>query len=212
MNEPAVFIPIIISVLLLITTIISTSAAIYYKRKELKMRENEIESSQMGENGEIRINEKITVFTSRDVMLKYIHSMFKNAKSNDVIWGQSVSANSYGDADKEILSAKKRNVKFEMILRSDVVNPMNLKHELKEALDIVNGLVVLRNDSKLRIQGLSTSEVVISIPTESEYRAILIKDEGLAEALRYWFQMRLNLGNENDDDNDDVKIYKQSKL
>lgn len=210
MNDPVVYIPIIISVLLLITTIISTYAAIYYKRKEIKMRENEIESSRMGENGEIRINEKITVFTNRDAMLKYIHSMFKNAKSNDVIWGQSVSGNSYGDVDKEILSAKKRSVTFEMILRSDVVNPTNLKHDLKKALDIVNGLVVLRDDSKLRIQGLSTSEVVISIPTESEYRAILIKDEGLAEALRYWFQMRLNLGN--DDDNEDVKIYKQSKL
>lgn len=210
MNDPVVYIPIIISVLLLITTIISTYAAIYYKRKEIKMRENEIEFSRMGKKGEIRINEKITVFTEREVMLDYIHSMFKNAKSNDVIWGQSVSGNSYGDADKEILSAKKRNVKFEMILRSDVVNPTNLKHDLKKALDIVNGLVVLRDDSKLRIQGLSTSEVVISIPTELEYRAILIKDEGLAEALRYWFQMRLNL--ENDNDNEDVKIYNQSKL
>lgn len=175
-----VLIPILISLGLLITNIISVLVAIHYKRRDYR--------TNIDDN--IILNDKITVFTTRNKMLEYLHSMYTKALPGDIIWGQSVSGNIYGDVNAEIVSAATRGVKFEMIFNSDIDKITNSKKELKELFTILNATIKLKDDNDIRIQGLSTKEVVVAFPTNRRYIAVLIKDEPVVSVLRNWFLSR----------------------
>jgi len=176
---------------MLILTILSTVLAIgltiftaYLKRKEYKASVEKI----------IEISKNLTVFTSRDSMLKHLHSMYDKAVSGDIVWGQSVTGGIYGDISGKIVTAAARGVKYEMIFNSDVVKKKHtdLKHELESILKTVNSTVKLRDDNDVRIQGLSDKEVVIALPTTNAYSAVLIKDSAVVRALHFWFNTRYN--------------------
>lgn len=175
-------IPIIISLALLITNIISVIVATHFKRKEYKTNIDDV----------LKLNEKITVFLSHTKMLEYLHSMYSNALPGEIIWGQSVSGNIYGDANEKIVSAATRGVKFEIIFNSDIPNVTNYKKELINLFTVLNGDVKLKNDNDIRIQGISTKEVVVAFPTNRRYIAILIKDKPVVMVLRNWFLSRFH--------------------
>lgn len=177
-------ISVFISIGLLITNIISIYLVIYYKKKDYTLT---VEKT-------LQISDKIFIFLSRDSMLKYLHSMYERAESGEIIWGQSVSGNIYGDVEGKIGLAATRGVKFEMIFNSEVDNKngISLKKNLKKLFEMLNATVCIRNDNNLRIQGLSSKEVVIALPNNNKYYAILIKDSALTKALYYWFQSRLS--------------------
>lgn len=175
-----VVIPIIISAALLVTNIFSAAMAFYYKRKEYSAT---VENS-------LKVNDKLTVFTSRDAMLKHLHSMYTRAKKDEVVWGQSVSGNLYGDVNGKIADAAARGVKFQIIFNSYISKAADLKKELKDLLEILNADVRFGEDNDIRIQGLSNEEVVIALPTNSCYSAVLIKDEAIVCAWRKWFLSR----------------------
>lgn len=169
---------------LLITSIISVCVAVHYKRKEYKKDIDDI----------LRLNEKIVVFMSREKMLEYLHLMYSNAMPGDIIWGQSVSGNIYGDVNAEIVSAATRGVKFEMIFNSNINKATDAKKELKDLFTILNADITLRNDNDIRIQGLSTKEVVVAFPTNRRYIAVLIKDNAVVNVFRNWFLARFQSG------------------
>ena len=177
-----VFIPIIISFALLITNIVSVCVAVHYKRKEYAAKTE----------NKLKVNDKLTVFTSRDAMLVHLHSMYTRAKKDEIIWGQSVSGNIYGDVNGKIATAAARGVKFQMIFNSDISKPANAKEELKELFTVLNAEIRLRKDNDIRIQGLSTKEAVVALPTNSSYVAVLVKDEAVVCALRSWFLSRFD--------------------
>lgn len=173
-------ITIVISALLLVTTIISTWAAIYYKKKEYSINTGK----------KIKMNNKVTIFTSRDEMLKYLHSMYDRAEKDDCIWGQSVSGNIYGDVNGKIVTAAARGVKFKIIFSSDIETKEVPKKELKEVFKTVNAQICLRDDNDIRIQGLSDKEIVLAFPTSDKYISLLIKDKAVIKVWRNWFANR----------------------
>lgn len=174
------FVANIISIFLLLTTIVSTCFAIYYKKKEYKAVVDHT----------IQVSGKLTVYTTREKMLEHLHAMYAEAKAGEIIWGQSVSGNIYGDVSGPIATAAARGVKFQMIFTADIDQPSNRKRDLKQLFTILNGAVVIRKDNDVRIQGLSDREAVIALPGSAKYIAILIKDEAVVRALRFWFLSR----------------------
>lgn len=174
------FVANIIAGFLLLTTIVSTCFAIYYKRKEYKATIDHI----------IQVSGKLTVYTTREKMLEHLHAMYAEAKAGEIIWGQNVSGNIYGDVSGPIATAAARGVQFQMIFTADIDEPTNQKRDLKQLFTILNSAVVIRSDNDVRIQGLSDREVVIALPSNSKYIAILIKDEAVVRALRFWFLSR----------------------
>ena len=171
----------VINALLLITTIVSTFFAIYYKRKDF----------QKGIEQTIDISSNITIFTSRDAMVKYLHEMYDKAlDSNDVIWGQSISGRNYGDAHGKIVSAASRGVKFRMIFNE---NAKAINNIAPVFLSINSAEVLYLKDNTIRMQGLSDKEVVFAVSSKTGYNAIAIRDNNIVKAVHLWFDDRFDV-------------------
>lgn len=143
---------------------------------------------------QITLNEKLKIIANHDKMLEYLYSMYDIANSGDIIWGQSVSGNIVGDVTNKVVTAAQRGVKFEMIFSEEACKPGSLKKNVvllfQQLTD--NAKVCIRNDNNIRIQGLSTKEVLIALPTNTQYVSVLIKDEAIAKVFRNWFLSRFN--------------------
>lgn len=174
--------PIITPILVLITNIVSIFLTYHWKRKEFN---RDVENA-------IKLNNKITVYNTREKMLEHLYSMYEKAQSDEIIWGQSVSGNIYGDVDGKIVQAAARGVKFKMIFSSNVTGNANLKKELEDAIKIVGGEIRNSPDNDIRIQGLSDKEVVIAFRSYSKYMAILIEDTAVVKVFYEWFTNRFN--------------------
>lgn len=139
-------------------------------------------------------NEKLKIITDHDKMLEILYAMYDHATPSDIIWGQSVSGNILGDVTHRIITAAQRGVKFEMIFSQEACKPTSLKkgvvllfQQLSE-----NATVLIRDDNNIRIQGLSTKELLFALPSDTKYVSIYIKDEAIAKVFRNWFLSRLN--------------------
>ena len=139
----------------------------------------------------MQVSDKLTVFFSRDAMFKHLFSMYNKAKKDDVIWGQAVSGNAYGDVAELLLKAVRRGVTFEIIF-PDMDN--DLKEEMREQMKMFSkNKVYTRADNDIRIQGLSDKEVVIALPSSNNtYFAVLIKDEPVVRVFRNWLSSRFD--------------------
>jgi len=173
-----IIVPIAISLLLLTTNIVSVIYNIRLKRKEhLHTIENTINTDT-----------NITIFTTRESMLSYLHSMYDRAENGDILWGQSVSGHIYGDVNGKIIDAASRGVKFQMIFNQNTIS-------INRVIDVFRAIkgttIVLRSDNDVRIQGISEKEAVIAISTDKKYSAIVIRDRAIVRVLRAWFEERL---------------------
>ena len=174
----------LIDALLLIITFVSTAAAIYYAHKSYKQNVE----------GTINISQKLTVFQNRDSMVQYLHTMYLRAETSDVIWGQSMSGRHYGDVQSKIMDAASRGVHFKMIFNAQA-QTINQIEGIFRSLKSAD--VIALDDNKIRIQGLSNKEVVISLSDNMHYYAIAIRDEAVVEVLREWFDTRFANGKNN---------------
>ena len=123
-------------------------------------------------------------------MIDELHHMFMKAEAGDTIWGQSVTGNIYGNVKEIIPDAVIRGTKIKIIFSNTVSQPANKKKEMIRLLKKLNAGVKFRNDNTIRIQGLSTKEAIVALPTETNYSAIYIKDEAVVSVLYDWFMQR----------------------
>jgi hypothetical protein len=155
--------------------------AIYYARKNFLVRQQGvIDDAQRS----------VRIYLSREAMISALYAMYDNAEAGDVIWAQAVSMRNYpGNVREKILTAAGKNVTFKMILnnRSPAFN------EFKTLFDPVKqAQVVETGDSQIRVQGLSTKEVIVAFPTMTAYTAIRFTDKAFVAIIKNWFDLRFD--------------------
>lgn len=142
---------------------------------------------------QISLNEKLVILCDREKMLETLYTMYDKANAGDIIWGQSVSGNILGDVTRRVVVAAQHGVEFEMIFSEDALKDTSLKKEVVLLFQQLNNARVhIRNDNNIRIQGLSTKEILIALPSNTKYVSVLIKDEAIVSVFRNWFSSRFN--------------------
>ena len=177
---------------IIISTILSLKNLKY--NKEIKRLQNEYDNLKNEyDNKTIELNTNIEIITNREKMLELLKGMYNNAEARETIWGQSVSGHIIGNVTKEVVDAATRGVHFEMIFSEEGCKKTSSKRALVELFTLLpnNASVYAGKDNNLRIQGISTKEVIIAIPDNDKYVALLIKDEAIIKVFRDWFVSRL---------------------
>lgn len=166
-----------INVVLVIITAISVISAIYFKKKEYMLANEQ----------RTKISGKLELFYNREAMLEYLRTMYDRATEKDIIWGQSITGRNYGNVGDKILNAAARGVHYKMIFNKNA-------HSINQVINLFNAVdtaeVIELEDNNVRIQGLSNKEVMIAISSKSDYYGLLIKDESLVHLFREWFDAR----------------------
>jgi len=167
----------ILTALLVATTLISTIFAIYYKRKEYKVITNRT----------IRISSLITIYETREAMLKGLHQMYDIAQPNDIIWGQSVSGRNYGSVVDKISLAASRNVRFKFLFNKNA----SVINQIKDVFCTISTAQIKESEGNIvRIQGLSEKQVIIAISDYSSYIGLQISDPTIVCIFKEWFDKR----------------------
>lgn len=170
---------IVLTALLVLTTIVSTFFAIYYKQKETKALAQK----------SVNISSLVKVFFTREAMLSSLHSMYDVAKSGDIIWGQSVSGRNYGQVADRILVAASKGVSFKFLFNKEASSINQVKGLFEK---IPSAQVKESMGNNLRIQGLSTELIVIAISDLKSYVGIEIRDPAIVRVFYDWFNNRFD--------------------
>ena len=160
---------------------ITSIVAVYFARRSLKLNE-----------AQVFIDNKRSVhfFFTREAMIKYLAKMYDNSEQGDTIWFQTVGMSNYpGNVQEKILEVAGRGVSFKMIFNKN--NP-SLKEFIQLFDPIKNATYKLAIDNRIRVQGLSTKEVIIAFPTLTRYTAIRFTDKAFIEIIFNWFENRFS--------------------
>ncbi len=162
-----------------ITTVITSLAALHYKRLEHRQQVEHILDG----------GRRAGLFLSRAAMITYLLEMYDKADAEDVIWAQCVRCTDFTEAVRaKILEAAGRGARFQMVINchSPAVEDF---HKLFDP--IASAQVLEADDNALSVQGLSDHEVVIALPGVTSYTAVLIRDPYFVKIIRDWFDNRL---------------------
>ncbi|WP_419174390.1 hypothetical protein [Desulfosediminicola sp.] len=135
---------------------------------------------------------RISVFFSRESMVKYLLEMYNKAEADDLIWGQCVGCSNYSpDVRAQVSSAASRGVNFQVLLNSRASSSKELESLYTPYR---NAKLAYRDDNLIRLQGLGRSEVVLAFPSLEAYSGIVIKEQHLVEIFFSWFDERFKKG------------------
>ena len=163
---------IIFGVLALVTSII----AIFYARKMYELERASPERNH---------GRSVTVYWSRQDMIESLLRQYDLAVSGDDIWAHAVGLQNFpGKVSEKILSAAGRGVSFRYLI---LANHPAQSEFLAIFKPIRNAHVRASADNALRVQGLSTKEVVIAFPTLTTYTAIRFTDPTFVAVIKAWF-------------------------
>ena len=168
----------IVAIVFGLTTTIMSGVALRYKIREQKLKVEDIA-------GEGR---RVSLFLSRQSMLKYLLSMYDRGSGGDIVWGQCVGCTTYSQVVRsKLLEAAGKGVKFRMIVNAytPALDEFRALFEPLSSAELVEG-----KDNALRVQGLSDCEVVVAVPGVDSYTAVLIKDPSFVRVIKEWFDAR----------------------
>lgn len=166
-----------------------TALVFAYLSLRLSRRENQLAVEEV-----LGRDRQATLFLSRDSMAKAVVQQYRRAKPGDVIWGQCIGCDDYTpEVGQLIIDAAAKGVKHQLIANR-YAPTLSAFQELFAPLRTAE--VVVADDNSIRLQGLSSSEVIISIPELTQYTALAIRDPQLVGVIREWFDRRFKLIND----------------
>lgn len=166
---------IIFGVLALVTSVI----AIFYARRMYELERASPERNH---------GRSVTVYWSRQDMIESLLRQYDLAVSGDDIWAHAVGLQNFpGQVSEKILSAAGRGVSFRYLILAN--HPAQAEF-LAIFKPIRNASIRASGDNALRVQGLSTKEVVVAFPTLTTYTAIRFTDPNFVAVIRNWFDTR----------------------
>lgn len=131
---------------------------------------------------------KASIYLSRPAMARALLDQYKRARDGDVIWGQCVGCDEYTpEVGALIVEAAAKGVNHRLIANAHAPTARDFQ-ELFAPLRTAQ--VAMATDNKIRVQGISSDEVIISIPELTQYTAISIRDTELVGIIREWFDRR----------------------
>jgi hypothetical protein len=138
--------------------------------------------------GVVDESKQITIYLTRESMLKALRDQYAAADSGDVIWGQCIGCRGYSDDVREVvLRAASREVRFQIILNKSAPT----KDDLRSVFAPLRGAEMKESDSNpIRIQGLSTKEVIVAFPSVNSYTSIRIREPYFLKLVRADFDKR----------------------
>lgn len=168
----------IVAIIFGITTVIFSYLSLIYKK-----REHEAKIS-----GLIRFKKILSVYLSREALLKGLREIYDNASKGDEIWGQCIGCHRYSDDVREkILEKASEGVSFRILVNSKAPTI----NEFKELFEpIKTATVISASDNEIRLHGLSNSEVVVTFSTMTGMVAIHIRENIFVSIIKSYFDQR----------------------
>lgn len=121
-------------------------------------------------------------------MIEALYDMYDKSLPGDIIWAQMVGMQNYpGDLHEKVINAASKGVSWKFIMNKDspaLQQMINIFEPIKSAKYVVS------NTNRLRVQGLSSKEIIIAFPTLTAYTAIRFTDAAFIEIIRNWFDQR----------------------
>ncbi len=159
-------------------SVVTTLIALHYQRL----------ANQRDTEKVISAHNKVKLFLSRQAMMAYLLAMYDRAEAGDVIWAQCVRCTDFShDVHSKILQAAGNGVRYQMAVNQEspaAEEFMTLFSPLQHA-DLR-----LSANNDLSLQGLSDEEVVITLPGNQGYTAVLVRHKPFVRLMRDWFTKR----------------------
>lgn len=148
-----------------------------------KVKENRVKVEQV-----VGKERKASLFLTRDPLVLALANMYKIAEPGDTIWGQCVGCDDYTPAVRDaVLKAAGSGVSFKIIVNKYAPTLA----EFRKIFDpVASAELVEGTDNAIRVQGLSSKVVVISIPEMIAYTGIQVSDPYVVGIIKSWFDQR----------------------
>ncbi|MEU8265365.1 hypothetical protein AB0C02_32795 [Micromonospora sp. NPDC048999] len=148
-----------------------------------KVKENRIKVEQV-----VGKDRKAALFLTREPLVLALANMYKVAEPGDTIWGQCVGCDDYTPAVRDaVLRAAGSGVSFKIIVNKYAPTLADFRSifDPVSSAELVEG-----SDNAIRVQGLSSKVVVISIPEMIAYTGIQVSDPYVVGIVKEWFDRR----------------------